>query len=50
MSREEKGKDEISKLPLNSKTHATLKKKIFVNLHAEDLYFLTTRAGWKVTK
>ena len=45
-----KGKDEISKLPFNSKTHATLKKKIFVNLYAEDLYFLTTRAGWKVTK
>ena len=22
----------------------------FVNLYAEDLYFLTTRAGWKVTK
>ena len=45
-----KGKEEISKLPFNSKTHATLKKKIFVNLYAEDLYFLTTRAGWKVTK
>ena len=28
----------------------TLKKKIFVNLYAEDLYFLTTRAGWKLTK
>ena len=26
-----KGKEEISKLPFNSKTHATLKKKILVN-------------------
>ena len=43
-------KDEIASLPFNSKTHATLNKKIFVNLYAEDLYFLTTRAGWKVTK
>ena len=24
--------------------------KIFVPLYAEDLYFLTTRAGWKVTR
>ena len=23
---------------------------MFVNLYAEDLYFLTTRAGWKVTR
>ena len=45
-----KGKDEISALPFNSKTHATLKKKMFVNIYAEDLYFLTTRAGWRVTK
>ena len=37
-------------MPFNSKTHATLNKKIFVNLYAENLYFLTTRAGWKVTK
>ena len=37
-------------LPFNSKTHATLKDKIYVPLYAEDLYFLTTRAGWKVTK
>ena len=29
---------------------STEKKRIFVNLCAEDLYFLTTRAGWKVTK
>ena len=43
-------KDDISKLQFNSKTHSTLKNKIFVNLYAEDLYFLTTRAGWKVTK
>ena len=27
-----------------------MKNKIFVTLYAEDLYFLTTRAGWKVTK
>ena len=43
-------KDEISKLPFNSKTPSTLKNKTFVNLYAEDLYFLTARAGWKVTK
>ena len=43
-------KDEIASLPFNSKTHATLNKKNFVNLYAEDLYFLTTHAGWKVTK
>ena len=42
--------NEISKLPFNSNIHATLKKKININLYAEDLYFLTTRAGWKVTK
>ena len=29
---------------------ATLNKKIFVALYAEYLYFLTTRAGWKVTR
>ena len=47
MSRAQKKdhKDKIEK-----KTHATLNKKIFVNLYAEDFYFLTTRAGWKVTK
>ena len=45
-----KEKDKISKLPYNSKTHSTLSKKAFVSLYAEDLYFLTTRAGWKVTK
>ena len=37
--------EEISSLPFNSKTHATLNKKIFVNLYAEDLYFLTMQAG-----
>ena len=42
--------EEISSLPFNSKTHATLNKKIFVNLYAEDLYLLTTLAGWEVTK
>ena len=52
MSRAQKkeGKDEIASLPFNSKTHATLNKKIFVSLHAEGLLFLTARAGWKVTK
>ena len=49
-STEKKHKDEIASLPFNSKTYATLNKKIYVNLYAEDLYFLTTRAGWKVTK
>ena len=52
MSRAQKkeGKDEIASLPFNSKTYTTLNKKIFVSLYAEDLFFLTTRAGWKVTK
>ena len=52
MSRSQKfeEKEEIKTLPFNSKTHATLNKKIFVNLYAKDLYFLTTRCGWKVTK
>ena len=52
MSRAQKkeGKDEIASLPFNFKTHATLNKKIFVSLYAEDLFFLMTRAGWKVTK
>ena len=45
-----KGKDEISALPFNSKTHATLKKKMFVKIYTKDLYFLTTHAGWRVTK
>ena len=47
MSRAQKKekKDETKSLPFNSKTHATLNKKIFLNLYAEDLYFLTTRAG-----
>ena len=49
-AQKEKGKKEISSLPFNSKTHATLNKKIFVNLYAEDFYFFTTHAGWKVTK
>ena len=49
-AQKKKGKKEISSLPFNSKTHATLNKKIFVNLSAEDLYFFNTRAGWKVTK
>ena len=52
MSRAQKKdkKEEISSLPFNSKTHATLNKKTFVCLYVEDLYFLTIRAGWKFTK
>ena len=42
--------DTLYSLPFNSKTHATLKEKIFVLLYAEDLYFLTTRVGWKGTR
>ena len=49
-AQKKKKKDEILALPFNSKTHSTLKDKIFVTLYAEDLYFLTTRAGWKVTE
>ena len=45
-----KKKDILYSLPFNSKTHATLKEKIFIPLYAENLYFLTTRAGWKVTR
>ena len=47
MSRAQKkgGKDEIVLLPFNSKTHATLNKKIFVALYAKDLVFLATRAA-----
>ena len=33
-----------------SKTHATLRKKIFMLLYAEDLYFLTIKLAWTVTK
>ena len=43
------GKDEIESLPYNSKTHSTLKDKIFVTLYAEDIHFLVTKAGWLVT-
>ena len=49
-AQKKKNKDEISALPFNSKTHATLWDKMFVTIYAEGLYFLTTRAGWKVTK
>ena len=45
-----KGEDTLYSLSFNSKTHSTLKEKIYVPLYAEDIYFLTTRAGWKVTK
>ena len=40
-------------LPLyqfNSRTQTTLNKKILVKLYEEDIYFLSTCAGWKVTK
>ena len=43
-------KGELKALKENSKTHATLKSKIFTPLYAEDLQFLTTRMGWSVTK
>ena len=49
-AQKKKDNDEISALSFNSKTHATLRKKIFVTIYPEDLQFLTTRAGWKVTK
>lgn len=52
MSRAQKkdGKDEIASFSFNSKTHATLKDKVFVSLYAEDIRFLVTRVGWWVTK
>ena len=34
--------DQLFSLPCNSKTHLTLRKKIFISLYVEDLYFLTT--------
>ena len=43
-------KGELRSLQQNSNTHATLKKKIFMPLYAEDLQFLTTRMGWSITK
>ena len=42
--------DTLFSLPFNSKTHSTLKEKIYVPLYAKDLYFLTIRVEWKVTK
>ena len=42
--------DTLYSLQFNPKTHSTLKEKIYIPLYAEDLYFLTTWAGWKVTK
>ena len=42
--------DTLYSLQFNSKTHSTLKEKLYIPLYAEDLYFLTIRAGWKVTK
>ena len=41
-------KGKMLSLKQTTKTHTTLKKKIF--LYADDLYFLTTRAGWTVTQ
>ena len=38
-------KDQLFSLLFKSKTHSTLKTKIFIPLYAEDLNFLTTRAG-----
>ena len=49
-AQKKKNKNEMSALPFNSKTHATLRKKIFVTIYAGDLLFLATGAGWKVTK
>ena len=49
-AQKKKNKDEISAVPFNSKTHATLWDKMFVTIYAEDLYFLTTKAGWKVSR
>ena len=43
-------KGKMSTMQHTSKTHATLRKKNFIPLYAEDLYFLTTRLGWTVTK
>ena len=45
-----KDKGKMLSLKQTSKTHATLRKKIFIPLYAEDLYFLTTQMGWTVTK
>lgn len=42
-------KDKINSFPYNSKTHSTLKEKKCVLLHAADLHFLITGAGWQVT-
>ena len=42
-------KDKINSFPYTSKTHSTLKEKKFIPLYADDLHFLTTRAGWLVT-
>ena len=50
IKKHKKKEDTLFSLPFNSKTHSTLNEKIYVPLYAEDLYFLTTRAGWKVTR
>ena len=43
-------KGELRSLQQNSKTHTTLKNKIFVLLYTEDLQFLTTKMGWSITR
>ena len=43
-------KGKMSTLQQTPKTQATLKRKSFIPLYAEDLYFLTTKMGWTVTK
>ena len=42
-------KEKINSFPYKSKTHSTLKEKRFVTLHAEELHFLISKAGWLVT-
>ena len=43
-------KGKMSTLQHTAKTHATLKKTVFLPLYAEDLQFITTKMGWGVTK
>ena len=45
----DKEKEKINSFPYSSKTHLTLKEKKYITLHAEDLHFLITRAGWLIT-
>ena len=50
IKKNKKKEDTLFSLPFHTKTHSTLKDKIYVPLYADDLYFLTTRASWKVTR